>query len=81
MTRKMSAVFWIECMGALSTLLLTISTAIWPNWIELLFEAELDGGDGSLEWLIVFVLFVATVVLSFLARSEWRRTCGRSGVD
>lgn len=81
MIRRMSALFWIECIGAVTTLLLAILTAIWPNWIELLFEAEPDGGDGSLEWFIVLALCVATLGLSILARGEWRRRSGRTGVE
>jgi hypothetical protein len=47
------------------------------EWIELLFGVEPDGGDGSLEWAIVAVLAVATVVLAWLARAEWQRAAPR----
>jgi hypothetical protein len=43
--------FWLEvALGTLTTALLVLTLA-WPQWIELMFGIEPDGGDGSLEWL------------------------------
>lgn len=50
----------------------TILTAVWPDWIEGLFGVDPDGGNGSVEWLIVAVLAVATVVVAGLARRDLR---------
>jgi len=64
--------FWLETGMAAITGILFVITLIWRNWIELIFNVELDEGNGSLEWLIVGVLFVITLVLFALARNEWR---------
>ena len=65
--------FWVEFVLACLSGSLTVLTLIWPNWIELLFGVEPDGGDGSLEWTLVVVLLIVTGVVSALARIEWRR--------
>jgi hypothetical protein len=48
-------------------------TLISRDWIERIFHVEPDEGNGSLEWLIVAVLFVASIALIYGARMEWRR--------
>jgi hypothetical protein len=73
MGRTVRIRFWVEAALALLTAGLFALTLISREWIELLFGVEPDGGDGSLEWAIVVVLLVATVVLGWLARVEWRR--------
>lgn len=50
----------------------TILTAVWPDWIEGVFGVDPDGGNGTVEWLIVAVLAVATVVVAGLARRDLR---------
>ena len=42
---------------------LTLLTIVVPDWIEGFFEVEPDGGSGSLEWLLVGVLLLLSVVL------------------
>jgi hypothetical protein len=59
--------------AAVCWLLFAVTLAI-PDWIEVIFQADPDHGNGSLEWLIVAVLFVAAVALSGVTRREWRRT-------
>jgi hypothetical protein len=66
--------FWIEAGIATVTGILFVITLAAPNWIERVFGIDPDGGNGSLEWLIVGVLLIATVALSIAARNEWRRT-------
>ncbi len=56
----------------------TVLTAVWPDWIEGLFGFDPDGGNGSVEWLIVAVLAAATVVVAVLARRDLR--VGRASV-
>lgn len=73
-TYRSRTLFWIETALAGVTGFLTILTLITREWIEAVFNADPDGGDGSLEWLIVVALAVVTVVLAVLARLEWRRT-------
>ena len=65
--------FWIEALAAVVTGVMLVATAIWPTWIERLWEVEPDGGDGSLEWALVGVLAVVTITLSVVARVEWTR--------
>jgi hypothetical protein len=50
----------------------TILTAVWPDWIEGVLGFDPDGGNGSVEWLIVAVLAVATLVVAALARRDLR---------
>jgi hypothetical protein len=59
----------LEVIGAFVTGLAALITAIVPDWIEEVFHVDPDSGNGSLEWLIVVALALATVTLSALA---WR---------
>lgn len=65
--------FWVEAGAAVVTGVMLVVTALWPTWIERLFEVSPDGGDGSLEWMLVGALALVTLVLGLLARSEWFR--------
>jgi hypothetical protein len=65
--------FWVEVALGSATAILTAVTLISREWIEFLFGVDPDGGSGALEWLIVVVLGLATVVFAVLARMEWRR--------
>lgn len=73
--------FWVECALALISGNLAVLTLLWPNWIELIFGVEPDGGDGSLEWVLVGLCVGATVAFSALARTEWRRARVRPVAD
>jgi hypothetical protein len=62
--------FWIEVgAAALSTLLVGV-TVVWPDWLEIGFGLDPDGGSGAVEWLIVGVVAVLALGCSVLARSE-----------
>jgi hypothetical protein len=64
---------WIEAgLGTLSGILFLLTLMV-PDWIEAVFRIDPDQHSGSLEWVIVAVLAVTTVVSSLLARREWRR--------
>jgi hypothetical protein len=63
----------LEVIGAAVTGLLAAVTAIVPDWIEGAFRVDPDAGSGSLEWLIVAALALATIALSALAWRERRR--------
>jgi hypothetical protein len=61
--------FRIEVGLAGLSVLAFIVTLFWGNWIELIFGVDADGGNGSLEMVVVLVLTAATaVVMTFLAR-------------
>jgi hypothetical protein len=70
---QVRARFWLEAVLAALTTGLFILTLISRDWIERIFHVEPDEGNGSLEWLIVAVLFVVSIALIFAARTEWRR--------
>jgi hypothetical protein len=53
--------------------LLAVVTAIWPDWIERVFGIAPDQGSGALEWLIVAVVISISVGFALAARLEWRR--------
>jgi hypothetical protein len=71
--RELPARFWIEAVLAAVTGLLFVVTLISREWIELLTDWDLDRGSGALEWAIVIVIAMATVVFGLLARAAWRR--------
>jgi disulfide bond formation protein DsbB len=72
MRRALRLRFWLETSMAAMTSIMFMTTLVWRNWIELVFKVEPDAGNGSLEWLIVGLLFVVATALFFLARYEWR---------
>jgi hypothetical protein len=64
--------FWIATTMAALTGFLSIATMIRPQWIESVFAVSPDGGSGSLEWLIVLLLWFVTIAFFFTAYREWR---------
>lgn len=73
MLRSLSIRFWLEAvLGACSAIAFLLSLIV-PQWIEVIFEQSPDAGDGSSEWGVTLALFVVTVVLAWLARTDWRR--------
>lgn len=79
MIKNLRKRFWAEIALACLSGGLTAITFIWHNWIELLFDVEPDGGDGSIEWALVVILLVMTAVFSGLARIEWQRGRRQAG--
>lgn len=53
-------------------LLLTALTAVAPDWIELVFRVEPDAGSGSLEWALVAVFGLASVLTALLGRRSYK---------
>jgi hypothetical protein len=62
----------IETILAVATGLLAVMTALWPDWIELVFGIDPDGGDGSLERIIVIATALVTIGLAAAARRSWK---------
>lgn len=69
--------FWFEVVASSVCLLLFGVTVVWPRWIELVFDADPDGGSGRLEALIVFLSIAVVLCGSVLARREWRGSLTR----
>jgi hypothetical protein len=70
--------FWCEVgLGAVSGVTF-LATLLWHDWIEVIFGVEPDGGDGSLEWLIVVVTATLAIGSFLLAHIEWRRAHRRA---
>jgi hypothetical protein len=77
--RNVRARFWIEAgLAELSGCLLII-TLVWRDWLEIVFGIDPDNASGGLEWLISLAMLAIAVVLSVLARLEWRRRSSRAG--
>lgn len=74
---SLRARMWIELVLAFATGLATVATVIWPTWIEALFEASPDGGDGSAERLFALAWLAATVFFAVLARRDRRHLAHR----
>jgi hypothetical protein len=68
------SLLWVETTLAGLSAVLLVATVIRPEWIELVFGVEPDGGDGSLEWFLAPGLLLVTITCSVLARATWRRT-------
>ena len=66
--------FWVEAFLASAASIALLLTLALPEWIEEVFGADPDGGNGSAERLITITLALATVVVVALGASEWRRT-------
>lgn len=65
--------FWIEVALAAVAVVLTVTTAIVPDWIERLTGAHPDSGGGELEWMFAFIPAAAALGLGYASRREWRR--------
>ena len=74
MKRQVRLRLWLEIGLASTTGILFFITLVWRDWIERVSGLDPDGGNGTLEWLIVGGLLVATIMLFVLARLEWRKS-------
>ena len=73
MSSKARSRFWIETTLAVCTAALFVVTLVSREWIEFVFGVDPDGGSGALEWGIVAILLVSSVILTLMARVEWKR--------
>lgn len=78
MMAKVRLRFWLAAALALATLVLSVITLVWQNWIELVFGFDPDHGSGSLERVIVGVAALLCLASVVLASSEWRRAAART---
>lgn len=63
----------VETAAAVVFGALALLTALVPQWIEAVFEADLDAGSGAAEWWIVLAAAVAAVGCGVSAGRGWRR--------
>jgi hypothetical protein len=73
MSPQLRVRFWTEAALAALSGVLFVVTIFWKDWIEAVFGVGPDRHSGSLEWAIVAVLLVVTLLFGLLARAEWRR--------
>ena len=73
MKQQLRPWFWIEALLALANAILLVMTVLWKDWIEIVFDVDPDAGSGAVEWAIVAVTLILTIIFLALARSEWRR--------
>ena len=69
--RALSARTRVDVVAAAVFGFLTLLTLVVPDWIEVVFKVEPDGGNGSLEWLIVAGMALVTLVCAVDARRTW----------
>jgi hypothetical protein len=63
----------IEIAVSLLSAGLALLTLVRPDWLELLLHLDPDGGNGAVEWSIVGLFALMTLIGLALARTEWRR--------
>jgi uncharacterized membrane protein YedE/YeeE len=66
--------FWVATALAAISAFLAILTALWHDWIEIVFRVEPDHHNGALETVVVLAFTTATIACTALARREWRRS-------
>lgn len=74
MKKQVQIRMWLELILGSITGALFLITLLSREWIEIVFAIDPDGGNGTLEWLIVGGLLVVTITLFVLARAEWRKS-------
>ncbi len=63
----------VETVAAVVFGALALLTALVPQWIEAVFEADPDASSGAAEWWIVLAAAVAAVACAVPAGRGWRR--------
>ena len=61
----------LGCAGIAAVLF--VVTALWKDWIEILFGVDPDAGSGAIEWLIPTLFLVAALLLSVSAGRRLHR--------
>jgi hypothetical protein len=64
--------FFVEAGLAVLSTVLAVVTAVWPDWLEIVFNIDPDGHSGAWEWLIVVMAAALAVTFSIASRREWR---------
>lgn len=64
---------WVATILSLLSLALLVITAVVPDWIEVVFGADPDQGNGSVEALITVGLAVLAIASGAGALLSWRK--------
>jgi hypothetical protein len=65
----------LQASASVASVTSLVAALVAPRWIEVLFDASPDNGDGSLErWSTLSCMVVTAGVFSSLARLEWCRS-------
>jgi hypothetical protein len=64
---------YVEASLTAVTTVALVMTLLVPSWIEVVFGADPDAGDGSAERWLTAVLLVATLAFAGLTRRSWVR--------
>jgi hypothetical protein len=64
---------YVEASLTAVTTLALVLTVLVPSWIEVVFGADPDAGDGSAERWLTVALLVATLAFAGLTRRSWVR--------
>ncbi len=73
MQRALHTRFWIEAAIACGGFAAFLLTALWHDWIEVVFRVDPDQHSGAAEWLVLAFALGIAVSCSVLARIEWRK--------
>jgi hypothetical protein len=72
----MRRAFVVESAAAVACTSLALLTLVEGAWIERVFHVDPDGGNGTLEWLVVAASLAAAAVCGAAARAAWRARAG-----
>ena len=61
---------WTETALATLTAAIALLTIVWPDWIEVIFGVDPDGGNGALEWGFVGLSAFASLMFGLRARAD-----------
>jgi hypothetical protein len=61
-----------EIVVGLAAIVFLAASIICPDWIEKMLGVSPDNGDGSIEWGVAFAAAAVSLVMSWLARRDWR---------
>jgi hypothetical protein len=72
-SKHLPARIWVElALGLISAISLTLAILV-PNWMELLFHAAPDGGDGTAERGFALMWAAISLLMFALAGRTWRK--------
>ena len=59
---------WFETTLASVSAVLGLLTIAWKDWIEVVTGTDPEGHGGAFEWIVVFALLGAALILGSVAR-------------